>query len=414
MPRVSLVVELSVDVDVDMDPVAFERQVDAEGKRASRALYVKALQVQDDQVSAQAQGARQRLEPRWIATMFGRVRIHRYRIRGQDKSFHPLDRQMHLGQSEPSAAFRELVCDLAVRIPYRQAAELTGRVCGEEISPQAAWRVVQQEGGRLRDDQGRLIDAIFEDGEAPPEVDTHEFVVIEADGTYLKAQREGQPSFAVRTGVFYTGKEDAGGKRHRRLRLVNKSCYSTVADTDEFGKGLAAHGFLHLGIHKADWVLTAHDGLDEFGRTYRGWFPGAIHQIDHFHIASRLYAICRGDDELYRTLKKQAFDDPIGLSIKLKSNPYGFDELKCFEYSRYISNAASSMYGIDQIPEHLRQGPMRVVGTGVVEKHQDILVGRRMKKRGMRWTRRGADNLLALQACRFSKRWPQRWGAIAA
>jgi len=56
---------------------------------------------------------------------------------------------------------------------------------------------------------------------------------------------------------------------------------------------------------------------------------------------------------------------------------------------------------------------MRVVGSGVVEKHQDLLVKRRMKGRGMRWTRRGADNLLALQARRFCDRWPTGWGVIS-
>jgi hypothetical protein len=56
---------------------------------------------------------------------------------------------------------------------------------------------------------------------------------------------------------------------------------------------------------------------------------------------------------------------------------------------------------------------MHVVGSGVVEKHQDLLVKRRMKGKGMRWTRRGADHLLALQARRFCDRWPTSWGVIA-
>lgn len=42
-----------------------------------------------------------------------------------------------------------------------------------------------------------------------------------------------------------------------------------------------------------------------------------------------------------------------------------------------------------------RPGP---VGSGVVEKAVDILVARRMKRRGMSWSREGANNLLALRA----------------
>jgi hypothetical protein len=44
---------------------------------------------------------------------------------------------------------------------------------------------------------------------------------------------------------------------------------------------------------------------------------------------------------------------------------------------------------------------------------KDLLVKRRMKGRGMRWTRRGADHLLALRARRFCDRWPTEWGVIA-
>jgi hypothetical protein len=41
------------------------------------------------------------------------------------------------------------------------------------------------------------------------------------------------------------------------------------------GRGLAACGFHWVGLHKARHVLAAHDGLDEFGETFRGYFPGA-------------------------------------------------------------------------------------------------------------------------------------------
>ncbi|MDQ3772133.1 MAG: hypothetical protein M3343_08640, partial [Actinomycetota bacterium] len=71
-------------------------------------------------------------------------------------------------------------------------------------------------------------------------------------------------------------------------------------------------------------------------------------------------------------------------------------------------------FGCNRLPRDLRRGRMRIVGTGVVEKHQDLVVSRGVKRPGMRWTRRDADNLLALQARRFSDCWPDRWGVVAA
>lgn len=265
MPEVSVVVELRVAVEPGVDPVVLERAIAEEGRRGSKELYRAALGVLDAQAVEETAGARQRIEERWVATVFGRMRIWRYRVKGNGGSFHPLDRALGLSQSEPSPALREAVCDLATRVPYRQVAELAARLTGEPFSHLSAWRVLQHEGARIRTEEGELVKAVFEMGEAPPEGGlAPEFVVVQADGTYIAAQGEEGDRFEVKTGVFYTGKARAGGRRHRRWRLLNKGCYATTGDADGFGVGLAARGFAWVGLHRARHVLCVHDGLDEY------------------------------------------------------------------------------------------------------------------------------------------------------
>ena len=414
MPRVSLVVELQVEVDEQPDPLALEQAVAAEGRRAARELFTQAVEVIDEQATKISGGARQRREARWVATTFGRVRLSRYRVRRDTKSFHPADLALGLSQSEPSAGLRETICDLALRLPYRQAAEVSSRITGDELSHLSAWRVLQQEGARVRSEDGRLVESVFELGESPPDRPGPELVVVEADGTFIRAQGEATDRIEVKTGVFYTGKEPAGGRKHRRWRLVDKGCYATTAAADDFGKGLAAQGFSDVGLHHARHVLCLHDGLDEFGQTFRDWFPHAIHQVDHFHIAERLWWVAGGDPRRHLRLKQALFKDPHGFVAKVRRGDLGIDDDKALELARYLEGAAPHLFGCNRLPRDLRRGRMHIVGTGVVEKHQDIMVGRRMKRRGMRWTRRGADNLLALQARRFSRRWPDRWGVVAA
>lgn len=195
---------------------------------------------------------------------------------------------------------------------------------------------------------------------------------------------------------------------------MDKGCYATTADADDFGKGLAAQGFWQIGLHHAGHVLCAHDGLDEFGHTFRDWFPGAIHQVDHFHVSERIWWVTSGDAKRHARYKKMAFNEPYGFATKLRRGKLAVEPDKALELARYIEGAAPHLFGCNRLPRALRRGRMRIVGTGVVEKHQDLVVGRRMKRRGMRWSRRGADNLLALQARRFSDRWPDRWGVVAA
>jgi hypothetical protein len=373
---------MQVEVDEQPDPLVLERAVAAEGRRVGRELFREVVEVVDDQAVRDSGGARQRLEPHWVATVFGRVRVRRYRVTRDGASSHPLDDALGLAQSEPSPGLRETICSLALRLPYRQAAEVATLLTGDDVSHLSAWRVLQAEGARLRAEDGALVESVFELGELPPDAPSPELVVVEADGTFLKAQGEDQARFEVKTGVFYTGKTSAGGKKHRRWKLVDKGCYATTADADDFGKGLAAQGFWQVGLHHAGHVLCAHDGLDEFGQTFRDWFPGAIHQVDHFHVSERIWWVAGGDSKRHARYKKMALNDPYGFATKLRRGKLSVEPDKALELARYIEGAAPHLFGCNRLPRHLRRGRMRIVGTGVVEKHQDILVGRRMKKRG--------------------------------
>ncbi len=417
MPEVSVKVELRIAVEPGVDPVALERAVAEQGRLGSKELYRAALRALDVHSIQATGGALQRLEERWVATLFERIRIWRYRVRADGGSIHPLDRALGLSQAEASPALREAVCDLATRVPYRQVAELTARLTGEPISHQSTWRILQAEGARIRTEEGELVASVFELGEAPPEDGpSPELVVTQADGTYLAAQREEADRFEIKTGVFYTGKDPAGGRRHRRWRLLNKGCYATTADADRFGMGLAARGFHWIGLHRARHVLCVHDGLDEYGQTFSDWFPHAIQQIDHFHVAERLWQACGADARHFERLKRLAFTDPAALARRLRRPMVGARPDQAAELAGYLEGIAADLQGVDRLPRRLRRRKdrMRVVGSGVVEKHQDLLVKRRMKGKGMRWTRRGAEHLLALQARRFCDRWPTSWGVVAS
>ena len=148
---------------------ALERQIGAEGRRAARELYREALRAGDEQAVAASGGAKQRTEERWLATTVGRIRLWRYRVKTPAGSYCPLDRALGLDAKEASPALREAVCDLALRLLYRQAAEVASRLTGEPLSHLSCWRILLAEGARVRSEDGRLVSSVFELGEAPPE-----------------------------------------------------------------------------------------------------------------------------------------------------------------------------------------------------------------------------------------------------
>ncbi len=114
----------------------------------------------------------------------------------------------------------------------------------------------------------------------------------------------------------------------------------------------------------------------------------------------------------FERLRALGFDDPAGLARDLRRRAPGADPRLRDQTAAYLANVADDLWGIRRLPARLARGRMWIVGSGVVEKHQDLLVKRRMKNQGMRWTKRGAEHLLALRALRISDRWPSRWGVV--
>ena len=82
-------VELAIDTGLASDPASLERAIAAEGRRAARELYLHVSRVTDDEATTASNGVRQRRESRWVATLFGRVQIARYRVRLDDATFQP-------------------------------------------------------------------------------------------------------------------------------------------------------------------------------------------------------------------------------------------------------------------------------------------------------------------------------------
>jgi hypothetical protein len=145
MSEISAQVELKVKVSAGQDPDALERAIAAEGRRAAKELYLRVIETKDEQAVATAGGVRQRREARWVATLFGRVRIHRYRINNEVESFHPLDRALGLRRSEASQTVRRLIVALSKRFSYRDTARVMSEITGESFSYQHVARLLRED-----------------------------------------------------------------------------------------------------------------------------------------------------------------------------------------------------------------------------------------------------------------------------
>ena len=145
MPRVTL--KVRIEADTAGGPIALEEAISAEGRRAARELYARVVEEADRRLVAASGGARKRLEPRWVTTLVGRSRIHRYRVKLGEETFHPLDRAMGWEHGEASPALRKLVLRLAKRLPFREVAQVISDRIGEPFSYQTVRRILRDERG---------------------------------------------------------------------------------------------------------------------------------------------------------------------------------------------------------------------------------------------------------------------------
>ena len=134
--------DVQVEVTLGEDPATLEWEVAMEARRVARELFLCAVAALEEEAISQCGGARQRRESRWVATVFGRVRLHRYRVRSGDRTFHPADEILGLRRGEASKAVREIAIELTRKLSYRDAAYVLSVLTGERFTYQHVGRLL--------------------------------------------------------------------------------------------------------------------------------------------------------------------------------------------------------------------------------------------------------------------------------
>lgn len=134
--------DVQIEVRLGDDPAFLEWEVATEARRVARDLFVRAVTTLEAEAISQDGGARQRREPRWVATVFGRVRLHRYRVKQGHRTFHPADEILGLRRGEASVAVREIAVELTRKLSYRDTAYVLSVLTGEPFTYQHVGRLL--------------------------------------------------------------------------------------------------------------------------------------------------------------------------------------------------------------------------------------------------------------------------------
>ena len=101
---------------------------------------------------------------------------------------------------------------------------------------------------------------------------------------------------------------------------------------------------------------------------------------------------CRTDRARHSRWRRRAFRSPLRLAKDLRAGRHHGDPEHARLLAAYLEANAAHLYTFRSMgPGHWLRG------SGPVEKHVELTVNRRFKRRGMRWSRRGARRLLAIR-----------------
>ena len=364
--------------------------------------------------------------PKKLLTAIGEVEFERayYRCPHCHHGQSPRDRELDVEATTYSPGVRRMMGVVGSETSFEQRREQLALLAGLEVTAKAVERNAEALGADI---------AAWEQVEIQrakqlelPEVcvPTVPILYIEMDGT----------------GVPVTKKETEGrvGKvkgKPPHTRDVKLGCVFTQTDTDDEGRPVRDEG--------STTYTAAIEKAEEFGlRIYteawrRGWstarkkvvlgdgavwiwnlaaqhFPGAVEIVDLYHAREHVWDVAKkrfpADEKrrqrwagrLIDKLNDGKIEALVKVLRRVKPASEELAHLLATEAAYFERNADRMRY-----PSFRRQGFF--VGSGVVEAGCRTVIGSRLKRSGMFWSVRGADNIIALRCCRHSGRFEDYW-----
>jgi hypothetical protein len=398
---VTLVAEIP---DGDLSVKSLEQVCSTAGREFPGAFWQAAVRAVEAAALAQHPPGRLTVkswEARTLWTAAGPVifRRRRFASPAEARSFLLFDLRVGLapGQRTTAAADR-LFAETAAEVPYAPAARCFARVWGDGPSPMLVWTATQRVGGLRRREAEALRRAIFVDGELPgAEKPEPAFVGVEADSTFLPAWREQGTSHEVYLGVSYTGKEERRGRR----RLAGKVLCASLDGAGRFGEELFARVQAAHNVCAAECGVFLSDGAPSLRAIQEEHFPLLARQADWAHVTRRVAEAYgrRHAGRAGRILRPLRLGRWRTASAALRREARRCREraAELTEAAEYLERLGEDLYAVRRLRERFPAVPEHLEGSGAVERQIGVTVTQRMKRRGMSWTKRGAECLLAVR-----------------
>ena len=383
------------------------RQVCKEGQRKAQA-YLDELE-EELYESRPAGWVVVGFRKRILVTRMGEVHLRRrmYRDESGECRF-LLDEYLGLKAYQGATPEMQAMCTkMSGEMSFRKAADTLAEWMAGLLSHSTCWRLLQRTGQEAVSAESAAVEAVFGRGEVVPEGGERdvERLYMEADGVYVRLQRQSQKHLELRSAIAYEGwKRLAGDRGDYQLR--EKRVYCHAGKQFDFWEGVSlawAHKWdlsrLKEVIHGGDGARWVRAGPEEL--------PGAIWQLDSFHL-SRSCGRAMGAElgqALYQALREG--QTSRAQALLLADDAPARESKQAQQAYRWVSKVAQKGWGLDwRIRQKVTDDKAR--GLGCMEGNIAHLLAVRMKGKGRSWSPSGARHMAKVREL-LANQEIQRW-----
>jgi hypothetical protein len=357
---------------------------------------------------------------RWVKSACGETKVQRayYHCAKCKRGRFPWDEAQGLNERVWSPRLKATICQVAGRLPYSEATDLLRQLGVVTIEESSAEDVMLEVGDRLREKERAGVERLKTEREcqmaerlhldvsekqpkpkspARPVVGNRLYMACDATTAHI-----GGGWHNVNCGMVFTTTPDKTGKDH----LNERNYISMQSDMETFGWQLRRLAEEWNVTDYAEQVFLG-DGAPCNWNLAASQFPQARQILDFFHVSEHLGTLAhvlynqnnpaekaRGDRWLNDHLDslKENGPRPLLRALKQRSGKGSVEQNEAVRqmHGYVIHNA----YRMDY-PCYIKDGML--IGSGPIEAACKVIVGQRLKLSGMRWSKPGADTVLAVR-----------------
>ena len=303
---------------------------------------------------------------------------------------------------------------------FSDASEMLERALHMEINKETVREVTEAVGRRVFEADSKKADYFLNNMqtiEMLPDKEKEEGTLyIMTDGAAVNTRVEdanGSTWRENKTAIAFTDKDLVERKNGKHL-IARKEYTAFIGDADTF-RGHALNIAVNAGYGKVKDVVLIGDGAAWIRNMGNEIFPDAVQILDLYHLKENVYTYAKNKfqhnekeyvpwaEQFIAKIENGKGVEALQLLPETEKLPPGVVNLRT-----YLKN------NMDKInyPEYRAKGYF--VGSGAIESANKVIVQRRLKQSGMRWSVSGAQAVLTLRAKVESRLWARVKGVFFA